>query len=110
MGTNALTLITPLKDHAAAGSGFQLQYRGDEDEAPRQYRYTRGKAIVFGAGFLHSTEPGRAHGEEPHAFLCLTFGTDQLEWWPSIAEKGLRDQARLLVNTVRTTSFCAILC
>ena len=44
-------------------------------------------------------EPGRATSSaEPHAFLCFTFGTDDLSKWPAIAHKGLRDQSRLLTR------------
>lgn len=107
VGTNALTLITPLAecDVMDGLGGFQLLYEGDSGKAgdvgkeKRQYRYECGKAIVFGAGFRHSTEPGRAAGNtEPHAFLCMTFGTDMIDKWPAIANKGLRDQSRLLTR------------
>ena len=108
VGTNALTLITPLTECAAdQNGGFQLLYEGRSHAAGggesgkhlQQYTYTCGKAIVFGAGFRHSTEPGRAaSASEPQAFLCLTFGTDKLEMWPAIANKGLRDQSRLLTR------------
>ena len=109
VGTNALTVITPLREcHASpddeGGGGFQLLYMGSSGagasvEERRQYRYKCGKAIVFGAGFKHSTEPGRAaNADEPHAFLCFTFGTDRLEDWHAIAHKGLRDQSRLLTR------------
>ena len=112
VGTSALTLITPLGPcKPDANGGFHLLY---ESEAPssqgrsertkaeamaalRQYSYVPGKAIVFGAGFRHSTEPGcAACRTEPQAFLCLTFGTDRLDMWPAIAHKGLRDQSRVL--------------
>jgi hypothetical protein len=108
LGANALTLITPLVETKCAvddNGGFQLVYKGTggpagaETEALHQYTYTRGKAIVFGASFKHSTEPGRAaSAAEPHVYLCLTFGTDDLERWPAIADKGLRDQSRLLAR------------
>ena len=52
VGTNALTLITPLtecaKDETVPG-GFNLLYEGEGEL--RQYQYQPGKAIVFGAGF-----------------------------------------------------------
>ena len=122
VGTSALTLITPLAEYATGEEGgFQLLYestKGPTDEDGRgdsvndcidanrkgekvlcQYKYEHGKAIVFGAGFRHSTEPGRAASSaEPHAFLCLTFGTDRLDKWPEIANRGLRDQSRLLTR------------
>jgi hypothetical protein len=38
----------------------------------KQYRYKLGEAIVFGDGFEHATQTGRA--PVPLAFLCFTFG------------------------------------
>ena len=109
VGTSALTLITPLGECAVdENGGFQLAYeRGGDPRSTREgaangvelssYEYKPGKAIVFGADFRHSTEPGRAATtDKPHAFLCLTFGTDEMVKWPVIAHKGLRDQSRVL--------------
>jgi hypothetical protein len=62
----------------------------------RRVDYRFGKAIVFAAGFKHSTEPGRAAGEAPHAYLCFTFGTDRLEDWPLIAQTIDCDHLRLM--------------
>ena len=65
--------------------------------ATRRYEYARGKAIVFGSGFRHSTEPGRAAaGASPHAYLCFTFGTDLPEHWPHIAQTVDGDQSRVI--------------
>lgn len=62
----------------------------------RRHDYQLGRALVFGGGFMHSTEPGRAAGDEPHAYLCFTFGTDRLEHWPLIAQTIDGDQSRML--------------
>ena len=97
VGTHALTLMTPLKDYADAGT-FQLLYH---EAAPpsrtARYVYSRGKAIIFGGGFWHSTEPGRSAqpDDAPHAYLCFTFGTDSAERWPEIA-KTVAKQTRVL--------------
>ena len=67
--------------------------------APRRVRrvdYRFGKAVVFAAGFKHSTEPGRSAGEAPHAYLCFTFGTDRQEHWPLIAQTVDCDHLRLM--------------
>ena len=57
--TTALTLMTPLYEEYSAVHDFQLLYR-THDKSLRQYRYRLGEAIVFGASFYHSTEPGVA--------------------------------------------------
>lgn len=104
VGTSALTLMAPLADYATdEDGGFQLLYARTRDRAapqaaPSRYTYRRGKAIAFGAGFSHSTEPGRAAKlDEPHAFLCFTFGTDLEDRWPSIT-RTVGYQSRLLAN------------
>ena len=64
----------------------------------RRHDYQFGKAVVFGAGFRHSTEPGGSMEPdgEPHVYLCFTFGTDRQEHWPLIAQTIDGDQSRLL--------------
>lgn len=74
VGTDALTLITPLRDYAEADS-FQLSYHSrdaarSEPSTVRRYAYRRGTAIAFGSGFEHSTEPGRGrHGTCASRFI-----------------------------------------
>ena len=79
---NALTLITPMRQYPTPASGFHLLYeqvaepntaQGEDgpDGLIRRYEYVYGKAIVFGAGFKHSTEPGRSHGDEPQSYALL---------------------------------------
>lgn len=65
---HALTALIPLYKEYADVPDFQLLYR-DADQCTRQYRYKHGEAIVFGTGFVHSTEPGRA-GFEPTCGEC----------------------------------------
>ena len=114
VNTDALTLITPLRDFREIAT-FQLAYRaqdnpegpGTADSTPtrqeggdddvRRYVYKKGRAVVFGSDFLHSTEPGQGHGSEVHAYLCFTFGTDQQERWPQIA-RTLDTQSRVVVH------------
>ena len=57
--TTALTLMTPLYEEYSAVEDFQLLYLTN-DKSLRRYRYQLGEAIVFGARFYHSTEPGVA--------------------------------------------------
>ena len=59
---HALTAMIPLYEEYADVPDFQLLYV-DADQRTRQYRYKHGEAIVFGTGFVHSTEPGRARFE-----------------------------------------------
>ena len=60
----------------------------------RRYTYAKGKAVVFGSRFEHSTEPGAGADGEVHAYLCFTFGTDLQARWPAIAET-LDTQSRI---------------
>ena len=90
--THALTLMTPLYEEYSAVEDFQLLYTSEPGSKPRRYRYKLGEAIVFGAGFVHSTEPGVAPLDDSvgtrraHAYLCFAFGSDREEHWSSIAE------------------------
>ena len=68
---------------------------GKDERRRRRYVYSKGKAIVFGSHFLHSTEPGRGRDGETHAFLCFTFGTDDEASWPAIA-RTLDSQSRIV--------------
>jgi hypothetical protein len=106
-----MTLITPLADYPQTKS-FNLEYMSHGPPAPsetsveaamrrkrakRRYEYKKGKAIVFGAEFLHSTEPGATLGPEPHAYLSFTFGTDDEALWPLVASAVVdTDQSRVL--------------
>ena len=113
VGCNAFTLMTPLEDYPIApdASGqFQLLYHdyehsfditaegAAEDAGVRRYVYHKGKAIVFGAHFSHSTEPGRSASiDAPQVYLCFTFGSDKTEHWPGIFES-CGYQARVLAR------------
>ena len=113
MGTDALTLITPLRDFDETDS-FQLRYQSHQQPparggggggggggaeggasaavaaaaAPREerrYAYQKGRAIVFGSRFEHTTEVGSGRDGQLHAYLCFTFGTDQQQRWAEIS-------------------------
>jgi len=110
VGMDAMTLLTPLYDYAETDT-FQLSYlahRGGLDpEAQltesdprahlRRYVYRKGKAILFGSRFMHSTEPGAGLDGQPHAYLSLTFGTTRQAAWPQIA-RTLDTQSRLIAT------------
>lgn len=76
----AFTLLTPLTD---APADFGLLYHRT-DGSLGNYSYQRGKAVVFGDDFLHSTQPGRS--DSPTVLLCFTFGSDRMEHWPAISQ------------------------
>ena len=85
-----------MRPEAIDAAGF-----GHEPYAPRaatrRYEYAFGKALVFGSGFRHSTEPGRAAaGTSLHAYLCFTFGSDMPEHWPLVAQTVDGDQSRVI--------------
>ena len=111
VGTTALTLMTPLYSEFTAVEDFQLLYESGDNKKLRRYRYRLGEAIAFGAGFVHSTEPGSAAAlpaettaqaakpefvsvgndssnalRRAHAYLCFTFGSNHPDRWASIAE------------------------
>ncbi|MGE3728898.1 MAG: hypothetical protein AB7I41_25345 [Candidatus Sericytochromatia bacterium] len=87
-GAPAYTLITPLFDLSPEHG--QLLY--ELPNRQRQvYRYTPNQAIVFGEGFLHSTEP---YGPSPNlrVLLSLTCGTDIIDYWP-ILKQNIEEQS-----------------
>jgi hypothetical protein len=112
-GCCALTLITPVGDYQDSGA-FELLYEssggavqtaeaeaevGGAAQSPtRRYVYRLGRAIVFGASFRHSTEPGgAASADAPRVYLCFTFGTDRPEHWPLISQT-IDSQSRVLAR------------
>jgi hypothetical protein len=70
--------MAPLEDMTSAVDGH-LAYL-DRWGRHRIYRYRKGRAVVFGAGFIHGTQRMRA--ASPRAFLCFTFGSDKEQHWP----------------------------
>ena len=81
-GSNGLTFMSPLYDMSNQTEGCNLLYKGG-DGSERVYKYTYGKAAVFGGGLSHSSEPckprTRAERKRPWAFLCFNFGTDSMK-------------------------------
>ena len=80
VGLNAFTLMTPVLPTGQSGN---LLYHNAYDEE-KIYPYSCGRAVAFGGGFYHSTEPFES--PTPYAFLCFTFGVTDMELWPSISE------------------------
>lgn len=77
---NAFTLIAPLRQSEDSPG---LAYR-DVHGSIRKYSYRADRAIVFGSGFVHSTDLGS--NESPSVLLSLTFGTDKMEHWGEISK------------------------
>jgi hypothetical protein len=83
----AFTIMAPLTANACNLGLAYRTIRGDE----REYRYSMGKGVAFGSGFLHSTATGQL--DERAVFLSLTFGTDRMDEWETI-EKTAGRQGR----------------
>ena len=79
VGLNAFTLMTPVKPTGEIGN---LLYH-DAEGVEQVYKYSQGKAVSFGGGFYHSTEPFKS--TEPYIFMCFTYGVTDMELWDSIA-------------------------
>ena len=76
-GTNAFTLMTPIQIDESSDSGHLLYKNVFQQDC--KYRYSKGKAIIFGSNFIHSAEPFES--EKKYIFLCFTFGTTDLKAW-----------------------------
>ena len=86
---NAFTLIAPLL--LPEKSPGLVYY--DANHQIKKYSYSLSKAIVFGSGFIHSTDIGSTHS--PVVLLSLTFGTDDMKYWDAISKTAL-SQSRLM--------------
>eukprot|EP00948_MAST-09A_sp_MAST-9A-sp1_P002947 g2947.t1 len=75
-GVNAYTALIPLRE-----SNINLAYL-DLDGNIQEYRYKPGKSIIFGEGFLHSTNIGVEEDQIP--VFCINFGTDNASFIPAI--------------------------
>lgn len=74
----AFTLLAPLSGNAGEMGLTYIDVRGAE----RNYAYPAARALVFGAGFRHSTAIGSL--DERAVYLCFNFGTDRMELWPEL--------------------------
>jgi len=51
-----------------------------------RYVYQKGKGVLWGSRFTHSTEPGKSLSGRPQVYLCFQFGSDKKEHWDKILE------------------------
>lgn len=87
-GSHAFTLITPL-DQIEADQG-QLLFQ-ELDQHVCVYPYQTGEAILFGPGFLHSTEPF-GPSQRLRVLVSLTCGSDKFQYWDQ-TRKTIQGQA-----------------
>ena len=99
-GSNGLTMMTPLYDMSNVTEGCNLMYKGAEQKE-HMYKYTLGKAAVFGGGTFHASqlcEPrSQLERDRPWAFLCFNFGTDKMEYWPTL-HKNIACSGKLIIQ------------
>lgn len=81
----AYTLITPLQPWITGHGHLGCLPAGAEATEPDIYTYQHGEAIVFGDGFLHSTEPYAPH-DQHRILVSLTFGSDRWQDWDLIRQ------------------------
>lgn len=87
-GAEAYTLITPLFDWEPEHGHLNYQ---NKDQEVKTYPYKQGQAIVFGEGFLHSTQPYPT-ASKIRVLVSFTFGTDQWDSW-EILKQNITEQS-----------------
>lgn len=81
-GSSAYTFLTPLFE--LDGTHGNLLYK-DKAGCTQQYRYKLNEGIVFGEGFLHSTECYNV-SQKMRVLLSFSIGTDKLECWDALKQ------------------------
>ena len=76
---DAFNMMTPISANCAE---MGLVYRDIHGEIG-QFSYRRGKALLLGDHFLHSTAPGET--PEPTVLLSFVFGTDRMDRWDTLS-------------------------
>jgi len=111
-GSNGLTLMLPLYDMEDQENGCHLLYK-DLEGNERVYKYQLGKAVIFGGGLIHSSQPCEARSiaehNRPWAFLCYNFGTNKMKHWKTIGPQ-MECSGKFVVlpnGTVQNTSSCS---
>ncbi|MGE3727544.1 MAG: hypothetical protein AB7I41_18435, partial [Candidatus Sericytochromatia bacterium] len=89
LGAAAFTLIVPLFELTPQMG--HLLYE-DSSGQIQTYHYRPHQALIFGTGFLHSTQP-YGPSDTLRVLLSLTFGSDQWSDWPLI-KKNIQKQSR----------------
>ncbi|PIQ25277.1 hypothetical protein COW36_19920 [bacterium (Candidatus Blackallbacteria) CG17_big_fil_post_rev_8_21_14_2_50_48_46] len=81
-GAQAMTLIAPLFELSPEHGHVLYQ---TPTQASSRYTYRPNQALIFGAGFYHSTEP-YPPSSNFRVLFSLTFGSDDWQDWPLIKE------------------------
>lgn len=106
VGSNGLTLMTPLYDMSDQTEGCNLLYK-DARDREQVYQYKLGKAVIFGGGSMHSTQPCSPRSLEdvqrPWAFICFNFGTTVMEYWPEL-QKNIACSGKMIMRPDGTMS------
>lgn len=77
---NAFTFLSPIskEDH-----NIGLIYKR-VDGTIGEYFYRRGKALLFGEKFSHSTRPGKSNNQA--SLLSFEFGSDKMDHWEQMSQ------------------------
>lgn len=76
---NAFTFLSPMVDEE---NGIGLIYRRI-DGTIAEYNYRKGKALIFGDKFSHSTRPGSV--KTTSGLLSFAFGSDKMTYWDQMS-------------------------
>ena len=101
---NAFTIMIPLTNMKDIKYGHLL-YK-NKNGIIDVIRYERGKAIIFGDDFIHSTEPFNSKDDKEIVFACFAVGSDKEKYWKSIfnnvkaqTKKIIKYNGELVINT-----------
>lgn len=108
--SNAYTLITPLFKPEKTHGGLQYESLNNQVKI---YKYKMQEAIIFGEGFMHSTEP-YDYSDKFRIMVSITFGTDKVKYWKFIKKTavvthlGRSHYCKLPCGHIRGTCNCLI--
>ena len=92
---NAFTILIPLTNLKDIKYGHLL-YK-NKNGVIDVIRYERGKAIIFGDDFIHSTEPFKTKDNRDIVFACFAIGSDKEKYWKSIFNN-VKDQTKKIMK------------
>jgi len=92
---NAFTIMIPLINLKDIKYGHLL-YK-NKNGVIDVIRYERGKAVIFGDDFIHSTEPFKLKDDKEIVFACFAIGSDKEKYWKSIFNN-VKDQTKKIIK------------